>query len=179
MPSPTIFALSGSLRSGSTNSRLIDRFAELAPPGVMVDVYRGLERIPPFNPDHEQAPNVERDAFVERVRRADALVVSTPEYAHGLPGVLKNALDWLVGTNAFVAKPFTLLRASSRSVHAPAMLIEVLTTMSGLYLEAADVTVDLVRGHGDVDAILGSNATRERLEQAIAVVARQLRGDRA
>ncbi|MEO8478122.1 MAG: NADPH-dependent FMN reductase [Gemmatimonadota bacterium] len=177
MSNPTILALSGSLRSGSTNSRLIDRFAELAPPGVVVDVYRDLERIPPFNPDHEQTPHADRDAFVERVRRADALVVSTPEYAHGFPGVLKNALDWIVGTDAFVAKPFTLLRATPRSVHAPAMLIEVLSTMSGLYLEAADVTIDLGRGFGDADVILASDATREQLEQTMGVVAARLRQD--
>jgi chromate reductase len=73
---------------------------------------------------------------------ADALLISTPEYAHGLPGSLKNALDWLVGSHEFPGIPFGLVSTSSRSVHAPAQLLDVVRTMSAVIVDDACVTVD-------------------------------------
>ncbi|MGH8264427.1 MAG: NADPH-dependent FMN reductase, partial [Steroidobacteraceae bacterium] len=61
--------------------------------------------------------------------------MSTPEYARGYPGALKNALDWLVNTDAFVNKPFMLLNASSRSTVAQETLVTVLQTMSGIHVQ--------------------------------------------
>jgi len=92
-----LLAISGSLRAASSNSRLLDAAVALAPPGVQVIRYDGLGTLPPFNPDVEAdglpAPVGQLRALVAR---ADAIVISSPEYAHGVPGSLKNALDWLV-----------------------------------------------------------------------------------
>ncbi len=90
-----ILAISGSLRQGSYNTALLRAAAELLPPGVAVDFYDHLEGVPAFNEDRVD----ERPEAVERlwdaVAEADGVLISTPEYNSSMPGVLKNALDWL------------------------------------------------------------------------------------
>jgi NAD(P)H-dependent FMN reductase len=77
---------------------LLRWLAERAPASVTIEIFHELERIPPFNPDDENKPPPETVVnWRTRLKEADALIVSTPEYAHGVPGVLKNALDWIVG----------------------------------------------------------------------------------
>jgi chromate reductase, NAD(P)H dehydrogenase (quinone) len=87
-------AISGSLRRASSNSALVGAVARLAPDTVEVSVYRELGELPPFNPDLDGGsapPAVAR--FRARLPWCDAVLISSPEYAHGVPGVLKNALD--------------------------------------------------------------------------------------
>jgi NAD(P)H-dependent FMN reductase len=139
-----ILAISGSLRRVSSNTSLIQALAALAPADVTVEIYEELALLPPFNPD------VERDglpAIVARlegaVRLADAVLISSPEYAHGAPGVLKNALDWLVGSNELTGKPVALLNASARASHAWTSLAETLTTMAARVVQDASITVSL------------------------------------
>lgn len=82
--------------------------------------------------------------FVDSVRDCDGLVVSSPVYAGGYPGTLKNALDWLVGTDAFVEKPFMMLSASNRVPAVQESLVTVLKTMSGLHVDKASSLVPLL-----------------------------------
>jgi chromate reductase, NAD(P)H dehydrogenase (quinone) len=108
-----VLAISGSLRRASSNSALVGAVARLAPDAVEVSIYRELEALPPFNPDldEDNAP-----AAVARFRAAlqacDAVLISSPEYAHGVHGVLKNALDWVVGSGELVDKPIALINTS-------------------------------------------------------------------
>lgn len=139
-----LLGISGSVRARASNSALIEAVALLAPPNVQLSVYPDLVRLPHFNPDDEQGalPDVV-DELRQRVGEADGIVISTPEYAHGLPGSFKNALDWLVGSVTFPGKPVMLMFGSSASVHAPASLREILRTMSAVLVPEADVTVEL------------------------------------
>ena len=93
----TILAISGSLREGSYNTSLVRAAIELAPPGVRVEVYDGLEQLPPYHQDIDQGdgelPDTVRD-LRERIEAADAVFIATPEYNGSIPGVLKNAIDW-------------------------------------------------------------------------------------
>ncbi len=134
-----LIAISGSLRSQSSNTYLIKRLADIA----TVDIFADLHQLPHFNPDLEPSEDIFVRDLTRRMRAADGLIVSTPEYAHGIPGSLKNALDWLVGTDAFIEKPFTLYHACDRAVHAPQSLIEILKTMSGIHIDQADITINL------------------------------------
>src|SRR3974390_2644021 len=107
-PPIRVLAISGSLRRASTNTAALEALARLAPDGVRVLVYRDLARLPPFNPDDdvENQPKPEAvEAFRELVGAGDAIVIATPECAHGVPGALKNALDWLVAAETFAGKP--------------------------------------------------------------------------
>jgi chromate reductase, NAD(P)H dehydrogenase (quinone) len=137
-------AISGSLRAASSNSAVLGAFAEIAPSDVEMRVYDGLAGLPPFNPDldTDKPPAAVLDLRGE-IGACDGLLISSPEYAHGIPGVLKNALDWLVGSLEFPETLVALINPSPRSVHAQAQLREVLTTMSARLVEPACLTLDL------------------------------------
>lgn len=139
-----VLAISGSLRRRSSNTALVNAALQLAPSGVEVSVYAGLEHLPPFNPDLDgDLPPAAVKDFRAALQRCDALLISSPEYAHGVPGVLKNALDWVVGSGELVDKPVALVNASSRATHAWNSLVETLTVMSAHVVGEASTIVPL------------------------------------
>jgi NAD(P)H-dependent FMN reductase len=170
-----ILAISGSLRTASSNKTLLRALAALAPAAVDVSIYGGLGDLPAFNPDDdvEPAPAAVSD-FRRRLQSADALVISTPEYAHGIPGTLKNALDWVVGSGELVDKPIALVNASPRATYAQASLSETLTVMSARLVREASVTIPLAGARLDGVAICAdpvlSSALRSALEALVATV---------
>ncbi len=110
-----ILGISGSLREKSANSRLLTAFAELLPAEAEYVTYNGLADLPHFNPDldgDEQWRNEAVQSWRTLLGSADAVVICTPEYARGLPGSLKNALDWIVSSGEFVDKPTAAISAS-------------------------------------------------------------------
>lgn len=106
----------------------------------------------------------------DRVAAADAIVISSPEYAHGIPGALKNALDWLVGSMEFVGKPVGLLNASSASRYAHPQLIEVLTVMSANVVPAASVVIDIPRRGADAAQLAADPALASTLRGVISAL---------
>lgn len=149
-----ILALSGSLRAASLNSALLRAVARLAPAGIEVNVCSLLGGLPLFNPDLEATDPAPVAAFRRQVIAADALLIASPEYAHGVSGVMKNALDWMVSSEAFVYKPVALLNASPRASHALAALRETLTVMSAQIVDAASISVPLLGARLDEDGIV-------------------------
>src|SRR5438045_1451305 len=110
-----IVAICGSLRSHSSNLALLQAAVRVAPAGVRIILYDGLGRLPHFNPDLDQEGGAPPPAVAELRRSliaADAMLISSPEYAHGVPGALKNMLDWLVAAGELVDKPVALLNAA-------------------------------------------------------------------
>ncbi len=90
-----ILTISGSLRAASHNSSLLRAAAELAPSGVEVVPYAGLDRLPHFNEDHESGPPApEVGRLRDAIAGADLVLISTPEYNGSVPGHLKAAVDW-------------------------------------------------------------------------------------
>ncbi|RAZ85385.1 NAD(P)H-dependent oxidoreductase [Mesorhizobium hawassense] len=164
-----IIAISGSLRAASTNSALVAALAVNAPENCRIEVYDGLGRLPIFNPDDEGERTPPEAAWlIEAVTRADGVIVSCPEYAHGVPGGLKNALDWLVSRDAAVGKPAMLVHASPRSLYARAALSEIMRTMSfALYEEAALEIALLGKKPAEIKAILAEGANREAMREAV------------
>lgn len=139
-----ILALSGSLRAASNNTKLLRAVARLAPEGIRVAVYPGLGELPLFNPDIEFPHPPAVAALKDSINAADAVLIASPEYAHGVTGVIKNALDWMVGNESFVQKPVGVLNASSRAIHAHAALLETLSMMSARVIESACITIPLL-----------------------------------
>jgi len=140
-----ILAISGSLRAQSTNTTLLHAVALMAPPHIDIVVYEELETIPPFNSDLDVEPGPEPVSRLRAALRDSAAVLfSTPEYAHGVPGALKNALDWVVGSGELSGKPVTLFNASARGEYAQASLREILKTMDARLLSDAEITVPLL-----------------------------------
>jgi NAD(P)H-dependent FMN reductase len=108
-----ILAISGSLRAASSNGAVLKAAAMLAPPDMHLVPYGGLACLPHFNPDHDIDPAPGPVLTLRReIGLADGLLIASPEYAHGVPGSLKNALDWLVSSLEFPDKPVALINAS-------------------------------------------------------------------
>src|SRR3954454_23290411 len=167
-----ILAISGSLRAASTNTALLRAAALLAPEEVEIDLYMGLGGLPHFNPDLEDAEPPAVTELRARVREAGGLLFAVPEYAHGVPGALKNLLDWLVGGEEFIYKPVALLNASPRATHAQASLRETITTMSGPLVEEASIAVPLLARNPDAAAIAADLGVAPALREALAAFAR-------
>jgi NAD(P)H-dependent FMN reductase len=163
-----VLAISGSLRAASSNTAVV-RAAKLVAPGhVEVVVYTGLAILPPFNPDDdgESLPGPVADLRAQ-VAAADAILISSPEYAHGVPGVLKNALDWLVGGVEMVGKPVALVNASPRATIAQAQLAETLRTMQARVIGDASITLPLLGIKIDEFGIAASPDLASQLQGAI------------
>lgn len=108
-----ILAISGSLRADSSNTRLLRAAAGLTPPGVSITLYDGLDTLPFFSPERDKEPvPVAVQTLRSMLQQADAVLICTPEYIHGIPGVLKNMLDWLASSGDFVHKTVGVMSAS-------------------------------------------------------------------
>ncbi|WP_019866947.1 NADPH-dependent FMN reductase [Methylovulum miyakonense] len=149
-------AISGSLRAASLNSLLLRAIANIAPAGTDVVLYQGLGQLPPFNPDIEDPLPGPVAHLKNQIIAADAVIIASPEYAHGVTGVLKNALDWMVGNESFVNKPVALLNTSARAVHAYAALREIIGMMSAHIIDEASLTIPLF-GSGLTEGQLAGN----------------------
>ncbi len=156
--------LCGSLRSRSANRAILQAFAEVVGSRASVTHFAGVAELPHFNPDLDLDPAPRAVAAWRRaVAEADAMVISTPEYAHGLPGACKNALDWLVSDPAFAGKPVAILHVERSSSWALESLKEILKTMSaalvedacmGLRLGTNNVTTEEILRHDELRALL-------------------------
>jgi chromate reductase, NAD(P)H dehydrogenase (quinone) len=137
-----VLGLSGSLRAASSNTALLQGMVTLGSPKLEFELFSKLSELPHFNPDLDVEPGPPPvQNFRSELRRAQAVVISTPEYAHGLPGTLKNALDWAVRSGELHEKPIALVNPSPRSTYAQASLVEVLRTMGAKVIDEAAVTL--------------------------------------
>lgn len=150
-----LLALSGSLRQTSANTALLRAAAILSPPGIDIVLFDRIDSLPHFNPDIEHDPPPAVAAWIGLLASADGLLIACPEYAHGVPGAFKNALDWVVSRAELGSKPVALINTSARAVHAHAALTEIVTTMhwqivisplipvAGKQLQVADILADI------------------------------------
>ena len=171
-----LLTVCGSLRAGSSNAALLSAAARLSPADVIVTAYGGIATLPAFSPDIEEGPAPLPEPVRQwraAIAEADAVLISSPEYAHGIPGALKNALDWVVGGSEIVGKPVGVLSASSASRFAHPQLVEVLKTMSADLVPQATVVVDIPRRGVDADQLVKNPRLAGALQDVIgALVAR-------
>jgi NAD(P)H-dependent FMN reductase len=169
-----ILAISGSLRTASNNTMLLRAVARLAPDGISVELFRDLGNLPFFNPDIEYTNQPVVARFREQLKAADAVLIASPEYAHGLTGAMKNALDWMVGCEVFVNKPVALLNASPRATHAQASLKETLSMMSASIIEEASIAIPILGSKLDEDGVISHPEISGSLRQMLLTMQRCL-----
>ena len=163
-----VLAICGSLREKSSNAAVLDAARRLAPPQMTVTPYTGLSHLPHFNPDLDtESPPAEVLDLRRWVGRSDALLICSPEYARGVAGVLKNALDWLVSSFEFPGKPVALINASQRAVQSDAQLRLILETMSALLVEPASITLPLMGTGLDAEGIVVNPGFAAPLQAAL------------
>ena len=174
-----ILAVSGSLRDKSSNTILLQAMIRLAPNNVKIELYQELGDLPHFNPDLDTEDDT--PLFVASLRRqvksANGVLISSPEYAHGVPGALKNALDWLVSSGETVDKPLVLVNTSPRAHHAQEQLVEILKTMAAKVYTEASINVPLAGRNLDETGIVADAELSGLLRSIIAEFATSI-GDR-
>jgi NAD(P)H-dependent FMN reductase len=163
-----VLLICGSTREGSSNRAVLEAVHRLDLPGVRIDLYDGLSQLPAFVPGEQSVPEPVSD-LLGRITRADAVLLSTPEYAGSLPGSLKNLLDWTVGGGELFTKPVAWLDVANpgRGEGARAQLRVVLGYVGARIVDAACVHIGVERRDERITVPSGEHS---RLAGAIAAL---------
>ncbi|HQV33725.1 MAG TPA: NAD(P)H-dependent oxidoreductase [Calditrichia bacterium] len=166
MSKPTIFVISGSTAARSSNRAVVEiirqNFADLAD----FDVCEGVDLLPHFRPDADQAalPQNVLD-FRRRIEAADGVLFCTPEYVFSLPGSLKNAIDWTVSTTVFYNKAIGIVVAAASGEKAMESLMLILTTIEARVEASATLIVKGAKGKIDQKGALSDPPTADALHR--------------
>jgi chromate reductase len=163
--SKKILAISGSLRSGSSNHAILRYLKEIAPAELQYIIYDGLAQLPHFDPGLDNnTPPATVTSLRKILAEADAIIICTPEYAYGVPGSLKNALDWTVSSGSLVDKPLALITASTGGENAHAALLLILGALSANVLKDATLLISFIRSKIDAEGKIIDSQTAESLK---------------
>ena len=172
-----ILGISGSLRRGSHNRKLLRAAAAALPPGVDLVEWNGLADLPAFDEDQERTPAEPVRALLDLIASADALLIATPEYNASLPGALKNALDWAsrpLPSSVLRCKPSAVIGASTGlfgAVWAQAELRKTLTA-SGAHVLQSELPVGTAAGAFEADGSLADPKLNARLRDLLGDLVR-------
>ncbi|MDB4926461.1 NADPH-dependent FMN reductase [Mucilaginibacter sp.] len=161
-----ILAISGSLRQGSSNHAILQYLSSIVPADIEYNIYNDLAQIPPFDPglDTDNPP-----ASVASLRKllteANGIIICTPEYAFGVPGQLKNMLDWMVSSSTLVDKPVAVITASLGGKNAYASLLLTLRALSAKI--GPTLLIQFVRSKMDMDGDIKDKDTIENLRDVL------------
>lgn len=163
-----VLSICGSTRAASSNLDVIQAIARLAHDRFSVQLYSGLEQLPQFNPDrdNEDVPAEVAD-LRKQLRAADGVLICTPEYALGVPGALKNAINWTVSSMEFSKKPVALITASLSGEKAHQSLLGTLLIIESRMTQDSQLLISAVRTKLGRDATINDEATREGVEKLI------------
>jgi chromate reductase len=164
-----LLAISGSLRTVSSNTSLLRAAQMLARPPMSIEMFDGIGRLPHFNPDLDVDPLPAAVVDLRaRIKAADGLLISSPEYARGVAGSMKNALDWMVSDLDFSGKPVALFNASPRATAGLAALRLTLETMAARVVGEASITLPLLSSPLDAEGIANDPALSKLIDDALA-----------
>ena len=165
----TILAISGSLRDGSSNTQLLKLFGTWMPPHIDYSFYDGIASLPHFIPmaEDEALPETVQELH-EQLNTSDAIIICTPEYAFGVPGSLKNLLDWTVATGNLVDKQVAVVTASSSGSYAHPSLLTTLGALSAKIVDGGTLLVPFIRAKMDAAGNITDEATEKDLRFVIA-----------
>ena len=141
-----ILAISGSTRKQSSNLNLIKAIEKLYANELSIKIYDGLLNLPQFNPDDdtENSP-VQVTDLRKQIKEANGILICTPEYAMGVPGSLKNLLDWTVSSSDFSNKPVVAITASSSGQKAHLSLLATLQVIEALINERTQLLISFIK----------------------------------
>jgi len=149
-----IIAIPGSIRQGSTNRNLINAIIQLFSDKLNIKIFEGLADIPHFNPDFDnENPPAKVSDFRSQLKNADGILICTPEYAMGVPGTLKNAIDWTVSSMEFSHKPVALITASTLGQKAHYALMETLKIIEADISDSSQLLISSIKTKVEDDKI--------------------------
>ncbi|MFD2146341.1 NADPH-dependent FMN reductase [Mucilaginibacter antarcticus] len=165
----TIIAISGSLRQGSSNHAILEFLSSQLPADVNYTFYNGLIDIPAFDPGLDtDTPPAAVALLRQSLIKADGFIICTPEYAFGVPGSLKNMLDWLVSSSTLVDKPVALITASLGGEHAHASLLLTLGALSANVIDDATLLIQFIRAKFGPDGHIKDEETLKNLQGVLS-----------
>jgi chromate reductase len=161
-----IIAISGSLRTVSSNTTLLRILGNMMPPDVDYSIFEGIGDLPHFNPDIDKDEALQPvKALREAVAKADVVVICTPEYAFGVPGVLKNALDWLVSSGEMNEKIVGTISASPLARGGDRAHASLLLTMEALGTQrSAELTIPAIAVKLNKEGMLTDDETSRQMQ---------------
>ena len=171
-----VLGIAGSLREGSYNRAALRAAIELAPEGMTIETF-DIGGIPPFNQDDEANPPEIVAEFKRKIREADAILISSPEYNYSIPGVLKNAIDWAsrpYGDSAWDGKPAAIMGASPGAIGTARMQYHLRQTMVFLNmfpLNRPEVMIGNAAKRFDEQGNLTDETTREFIQKQLQALA--------
>jgi NAD(P)H-dependent FMN reductase len=136
----------------------------MAPADVDFVIYDGLINIPPF----DDVDNEPVNKFRQLIQEADGVFICTPEYAFGVPGALKNALDWTVSSGDFYNKPTALVTASSSGDKAHASLLQTLTALTADVAPGATLLISFIRSRLNNKGEITDESTYKGIQEVLA-----------
>jgi chromate reductase len=163
-----ILAISGSTRKNSSNLNLIKAIADLGSETFSVNIFEGLSALPHFNPDldNEAAPEPVKE-FRRQLREAEGLLICTPEYAIGVPGTLKNAIDWTISSMEFFKKPVALITASLSGEKAHKSLLGTLLIIEAQMTADTQLLIPFVKTKINEDCKITDKETLNKVTRLI------------
>src|SRR5262245_13444295 len=173
-----ILLVSGSTRSGSTNTAVLRTARDVAPDRLIAVFYEGLSDLPAFNPDDDERPDAAVAALRREIAASDAVLLCTPEYAGSLPGSFKNLLDWTVGSGELYGKPVAWLNvaAAGRGEGASAGLETVLRYVGATVVERACARLPVGREMVGPDGLVADPTIRAGIADVLGTILRHLDG---
>ena len=164
----TILAVSGSLRSNSSNTLILKEIQKWVPQHITFTIYQDMATLPAFD-DSMEAPEPVI-AWRRLLAEADGVFICSPEYAFGIPGALKNAMDWTVGSGELVNKPLALVTAATGGDKAHAAWLQTFTALSANIPDGGSLLIPFVRSKLNEKGELSDVATREALQSILRVL---------
>jgi len=171
-----ILAISGSLRPGSSADAVITAAISRFPPQATVVRYEGLAGLPHFN--DSQSPPQQVIDFRQQIALADGVLIVSPEYAFGVPGSLKNALDWTVSSGEWVNKPLALITAATGGQNAHAAWQLIFTALSANLAPGAALLISFIRSKMSAAAIVTDPATLDDIGKVTSVLVKTIETSR-
>ncbi|HYV93809.1 MAG TPA: NADPH-dependent FMN reductase [Chitinophagales bacterium] len=164
-----ILAISGSTRQSSSNLNLIKAIINLYTDQLDIKIFEGLSDIPHFNPDLDTDHSPANVAgFRRQLKEADGILICTPEYAMGVPGTLKNAIDWTVSSCEFSHKPVALITASSAGAKGHQSLMETLKIIESDIPDDSQLLVSFVKTKISSEGKITDAKTLEQVKKLVA-----------
>ena len=168
MQPKNVLAICGSTRAQSTNKRYIEAVAALGHSLFSLTLFEGLGGLPQFNPDvdPDHPPGPVQD-LLRQLTQADGVLICTPEYAMGVPGSLKNAIDWTVAVSTFSGKPVALITASLAGRKGHAALLETLRVIEARMTEDVELVISHAQTKINASSVITDDETLHRVTRLV------------
>lgn len=161
----TILAVPGSLRTTSSNVKIVKKVQQWAPPHVNVVIYEDLASLPAFDDSDEETEAVK--TWRRRLTEADGVFVCSPEYAFGIPGALKNAFDWTVRSGDLVNKPLALVTAASKGDTAHAAWLKIFNVLTARIPDGGALIIPFIKAKFNENGEIADADTRSAIQSVL------------